>query len=71
MKMQSFQFFNIAPYSPGAEKELAADMVEYQKRTGNDVVLYLYILNFVMVSIDTAFYFRNKKLDQKRAQSPK
>ena len=40
MKMQKFQFFNIAPYSPGAEKELAADMVEYQKRTGNDVVLY-------------------------------
>lgn len=37
----------------------------------NDVVLYLYILNFVMVSIDTAFYFRSKKLDQKRAQSPK
>lgn len=34
----------------------------------NDIVLYLYILNFVMVSIDTALYFRNKKLDRQRAQ---
>ena len=40
MKMQKFQFFNIVPYSPGKEKEVAADMAEYQKRTGNDVVLY-------------------------------
>ena len=33
----------------------------------NDVVLYLYILNFIMVSIDTILYFRNKKLDKERA----
>lgn len=32
-----------------------------------DIVLYLYVLNFIMVSIDTAIYFRNKKLDRERA----
>lgn len=31
-----------------------------------DVVLYLYILNFVMVAVDTALYFRNKQLDRQR-----
>ena len=34
----------------------------------NNIVLYLYILNLLMVSFDTALYFRNKKLDQQRAQ---
>ena len=34
----------------------------------NDIVLYLYILNFVMVAIDTVLYLRNKKLDRQRAQ---
>ena len=29
-----------------------------------DVVLYLYILNFVMVGIDTALYYRNRRLDR-------
>lgn len=33
----------------------------------NDIVLYLYIINLIMVSIDTMLYFRNKKLDQERA----
>ncbi len=28
-----------------------------------DLVIYLYILNFVMVSIDIALYFRNKRLE--------
>ena len=32
----------------------------------NDIVLYLYIINLIMVSIDTALYFRNKKLDLER-----
>ena len=31
-----------------------------------DVVLLLYILNFLMVSIDTALYFRNRRLDRQR-----
>ena len=33
----------------------------------NDIVLYLYIINLIMVSIDTALYFRNKRLDMERA----
>ncbi|MBE6895330.1 MAG: hypothetical protein E7483_07020 [Ruminococcaceae bacterium] len=32
----------------------------------NDIVLYLYILNFVMVAIDTGLYFRNHRLDMQR-----
>lgn len=32
----------------------------------NDFVLYLYILNFIMVSIDTCLYFRNRRLDRER-----
>lgn len=31
-----------------------------------DVVLYLYILNFVMVAVDTALYFRNRRLDRQK-----
>lgn len=34
----------------------------------NDIVLYLYILNFLMVAVDTVLYFRNKRLDAQRAQ---
>lgn len=34
-----------------------------------DLVLYLYILNFVMVLFDTALYFRNKKLDENRVHA--
>lgn len=32
----------------------------------NDIVLYLYILNFLMVSVDIGLYFWNKKLDALR-----
>ena len=35
----------------------------------NDIVLYLYILNFIMVSIDTVLFFRNRKLDREREQA--
>ena len=35
----------------------------------NDFVLYLYILNFIMVSIDTCLYFRNRRLDQEREKA--
>ena len=34
----------------------------------NNIVLYLYILNLLMVSFDTVLYFRNKKLDRQQAQ---
>ena len=32
----------------------------------NDVVMYLYLLNLIMVAIDAGLYFRNKKLDKER-----
>jgi len=32
----------------------------------NDIVLYLYIINLVMITIDTLLWFRNHKLDKKR-----
>lgn len=34
-----------------------------------DIVLLLYILNFVMVSIDTALWLRNRRLEKRRAAS--
>ncbi len=37
---RNFNFFNIIPYSPGREKELAADVLDYCEQTGNDTVLY-------------------------------
>ena len=30
----------------------------------NDIVLYIYILNFAMVALDTALYFRNRSWDR-------
>jgi hypothetical protein len=30
----------------------------------NDIVMVLYIINFIMVFIDTLLYFRNRKLDR-------
>lgn len=30
----------------------------------NDIVLYLYILNLTMVSVDTGLYLRNRRLDR-------
>ena len=32
-------------------------------------VLFFYVLNFIMVSVDLAIYFRNKKLDAQRENS--
>ena len=37
---RNFLAFNILPYSPGGEKELAEDAIDYFKQTGNDLVLY-------------------------------
>ena len=37
---QNFVFFNILPYSPGEEKQLADETIEYTQRTGNRNVLY-------------------------------
>lgn len=33
-----------------------------------DYIILLYILNFCLIAVDTALYFRNKKLDQKRRE---
>ena len=40
-----FTVLNIAPFSPGSEERLAAEMVEYRDRTGNDIVLYCLTLH--------------------------
>ena len=37
---QNFVFFNILPFSPGEEEQLAAETIEYTQRTGNRNVLY-------------------------------
>jgi len=37
---EEFRALNVIPFSPGCEKRLAADCVEYAKRTGNREVLY-------------------------------
>ena len=42
---RNFVFFNILPYSPGAEKILAADVIDYYKQTGNDIGLYCMTLH--------------------------
>ena len=34
-----------------------------------DIVLVLYILNFLMVATDTVLIYRNKKLDRERAEA--
>ena len=36
---------------------------------GADIVLFLYILNFLMVSTDTVLIYRNRRLDRLRAES--
>ena len=38
---------------------------------GVDIVLALYILNFVMVATDTVLIYRNRALDRKRAAGEK
>ena len=35
---------------------------------GADIVLALYMLNFLMVATDTVLIYRNRRLDRKRAQ---
>ena len=34
----------------------------------NDIVLYLYILNFLMIGADTLLVLRNRRLDRERAE---
>ena len=37
----------------------------------NDIVMYMYVLNLVMVSIDTALYYRNRRLGREREAAQK
>ena len=37
---QEFNFFNIIPFSPGEEEQLAQEITEYVERTGCRNVLY-------------------------------
>lgn len=37
---KEFTFYNIVPFANGKESRTAKDMIEYQQRTGNDIVLY-------------------------------
>lgn len=34
-----------------------------------DIVIFFYLLNFIMVGIDVALYFRNKRLDALREKN--
>lgn len=33
----------------------------------NDIVMYLYVLNFVMVAFDLSLWFRNRRIEAKQA----
>lgn len=37
---RNFYFFNVVPYSPGKEEQLADDVKDYFEKTGNDIILY-------------------------------
>ena len=54
---ENFTFYNIVPFANGEEKQTAADMLEYQKRTGNRIVLY-------SLTIHPEGYPARKKADQ-------
>ena len=54
---ENFTFYNIVPFANGEEKQTAADMIEYQKRTGNRIVLY-------SLTIHPEGYPARKKADQ-------
>lgn len=51
-----FQIAILVGYVCGMLSKIAGDNINY--------VLALYILNFLMVSVDLCLYFRNKKLDE-------
>ena len=57
-----FQFAVLAGYICG---------ITHKILYSNDLVLYLYILNFVMVSVDTCLCLHNRRLDRERAQQQK
>lgn len=52
-----FQWFVIIGYISG---------IIHKILHSNDIVMYLYILNLLMISFDTFLYYRNRKLDRER-----
>ena len=53
----NFVFYNIVPFANGDEAQTAKDMIEYQQRTGNCIVLY-------SLTIHPEGYPARKKADQ-------
>ncbi len=51
-----FMLFILVGYIFGITSKLLADQITY--------VLFFYVLNFVMVSIDIMLYFRNREMDR-------
>ena len=62
-----FEVFLLVGYACGIDKKIieAAGLLGVEPKTGFIFVLsfFLYVLNFIEISIDVCLYFRNKKLD--------
>jgi hypothetical protein len=55
-KSQFFMFMILFGYGAGIASKLVSGKITY--------VFIFYVLNFIMVGIDTVLYFRNRKLDR-------
>lgn len=53
-----FQWFVLIGYISG---------ITHKILNSRDIVMVLYIINFLMIAFDTFLYYRNKKLDERRA----
>jgi hypothetical protein len=53
-----FQWFVLIGYISG---------ITHKILNSRDIVMVLYIINFLMIAFDTYLYYRNKKLDERRA----
>ena len=53
-----FQWFVLIGYISG---------ITHKILNSRDSVMVLYIINFLMIAFDTFLYYRNKKLDERRA----
>ncbi len=54
-----FLFMILFGYSAGITSKLVSGKITY--------VFVFYVINFIMVGVDTALYFRNRKLDREKA----
>ncbi len=60
-KSPTFLCLIIIGYIAGIASKFATDGFEYGEKW---YVLFFYVLNMVMVSVDLGLYFRNKRLDK-------